>query len=61
VSLAPAIGPLGIYASMVALLLALSIAVRIWKHVPTRKCHLCGAQVELGKGSCQVCNYRFHN
>ena len=39
----------------------MSFAVGIWKHVPTRKCHLCGAKVELGKGRCQVCGYRFVN
>jgi len=35
------------------------VAVRIWRHVPTRKCHLCGAQVEIGKSRCQVCGYMF--
>jgi hypothetical protein len=54
-------GPLAIYVSAVALLLLASIAVGIWKHVPTRKCHLCDAQVEIGKVRCQVCGYRFVN
>jgi hypothetical protein len=40
-------------------LLLASVAVRIWRHVPTRKCHLCGAQVEIGKSRCQVCGYMF--
>ena len=53
--------PLYIYVGFVVVLLALSITVRIWRHHPTRKCHLCGAQVELGKGRCQVCNYRFES
>jgi hypothetical protein len=55
------VNPLYIYVGVVALLIALSITVRIFRHVATRKCHLCGAQVELGKGTCQVCNYRFVN
>jgi predicted amidophosphoribosyltransferase len=55
------LGPLAIYVSTVAVLLLLSIAVRIWKHTPTRKCHLCGAQVELGRRRCQVCGYEFIN
>ena len=46
---------------MAAILIAFSIGVRIWRHTPTRKCHLCGAEVELGRGRCQVCNYRFLN
>jgi hypothetical protein len=53
--------PLAIYVSAVALLLLASFAVGIWKHVPTRKCHLCGAKVELGRGRCPVCGYRFAN
>jgi hypothetical protein len=53
--------PLAIYLAAVALLVLASVAVGIWKHVPTRKCHLCGAQVELGRGRCQVCGYRFAN
>ena len=53
--------PLYIYIGVVAILVALSICVRVWRHVATRKCHLCGAQVELGKATCQVCNYRFVN
>ncbi|MDX6583342.1 MAG: hypothetical protein QOI10_2526 [Solirubrobacterales bacterium] len=53
--------PLYIYVGFVAVLIAFSIGVRIFRHVATRKCHLCGAQVELGKGRCQVCNYRFVN
>ena len=52
-------GPLAIYISVVVALIALSIAVRIWRHHPTRKCHLCGAQVELGRRKCQVCGYEF--
>jgi hypothetical protein len=55
------VGPLAIYISAVGVLIVLSIAVRVWRHHPTRKCHLCGAQVELGKSRCQVCNYRFEN
>jgi len=55
------VGPLAIYVAVIAILLLLSIAVRIWRHTPTRKCHLCGAQVELGRRHCQVCGYRFAN
>jgi hypothetical protein len=55
------LGPLAIYISVIVVLIALSIAVRIWRHHPTRKCHLCGAQVELGRARCQVCNYRFQD
>jgi hypothetical protein len=53
--------PLAIYISAVAVLLIASLAVGIWRHVPTRKCHLCGAKVEIGKSRCQVCGYRFVN
>ena len=56
-----AVGPLTIYISVAFALIVLSVMVAIWRHVPTRKCHLCGAQVQLGKGRCQVCNYRFEN
>jgi hypothetical protein len=55
------VGPLAIYISVIAILLLFSIAVRIWKHAPTRKCHLCGAKVELGRRRCQVCGYEFIN
>jgi len=55
------LNPLYIYVGFVAVLIGLSICVRIWRHTPTRKCHLCGARVELGKGRCQVCNYQFVN
>jgi hypothetical protein len=41
--------------------LLLGIAVRIWKYTPTRKCHLCETQVELGRRRCQVCGYEFIN
>ncbi len=53
--------PLYIYIGLVVVLLALSITVRIFRHTATRKCHLCGVQVELGKGRCQVCGYQFAN
>ena len=53
--------PLAIYISLFVLALALMICARIWRHTPTRKCHLCSAQVELGRGRCQVCNYRFED
>jgi hypothetical protein len=55
------VGPLAIYISTIGLLLLMSIAVMIWKHTPTRKCHLCGAQVELGRRRCQACGYEFIN
>jgi hypothetical protein len=38
--------PLAIYIGLVAALLALSITVWIWRHTPTRKCHLCGYEFE---------------
>ncbi len=46
---------------MVVVLIAASLAVRIWRQMPTRFCHRCGAKVELGKGRCQVCDYQFIN
>lgn len=52
-------GPLAIYISVIVVLLLLSIAVRIWKHAPTRKCPQCDAQVEIGRAACQICAYRF--
>ena len=56
-----AVGPLAIYMSVAVLLLALSIAVGIWKHTAVRKCHRCGAMVELGRIRCQACGYRFED
>jgi hypothetical protein len=53
------IDPLVFYISAVALLLVVSIAARVWRHVPTRVCPLCSAKVELGRQRCQVCSYRF--
>jgi transposase len=55
------VGPLAIYISVVVALIALSITVWILRHTPTRKCHLCGAQVEIGRRRCQVCGYEFAN
>ncbi len=40
---------------------ALSIGVYINRYYATRKCHQCGAQVELGRSKCQACAYRFIN
>jgi len=53
--------PLAIYIAAVTVLLFASIAVGIWKHTPTRRCHLCDARVELGRRRCQVCGYEFIN
>ena len=53
--------PLYIYIGFVVILIAFSIGVRIFRHTATRKCHLCGALVELGRGRCQICSYRFIN
>jgi hypothetical protein len=53
------VGPLAIYISFVVLLIAFSIAVRIYRHTVTRKCHQCGSMVELGRQRCPVCDYRF--
>jgi hypothetical protein len=53
--------PLSIYIGIAVLLIAFSIGVRIYRHTATRKCHLCGAAVELGRGRCQLCGYRFVN
>jgi hypothetical protein len=55
------VNPLYVYIGFVVILIAFSIGVRIFRHTATRKCHLCGSQVELGRGRCQVCNYRFIN
>jgi hypothetical protein len=52
-------GPLTIYIAIVVLLLGLSLAVRIWKHTPTRRCPLCESRVEIGRSRCQVCGYNF--
>ena len=46
---------------MLVLMVALSIGVYINRYYATRKCHLCGAQVELGRRKCQTCTYRFLN
>jgi hypothetical protein len=51
--------PLLIYIGAVAILLVASLAVRIWRHTPTRKCPLCESAVELGRIRCQICGYRF--
>ncbi len=53
--------PIAIYVSFAALLIAFSIAVRIFKLAATRLCHLCGARVELGRQRCPSCDYRFIN
>jgi hypothetical protein len=53
------VGPLAIYISAIVILLALSIAVWIWRHTPTRLCPLCESRVELGRARCQVCGYNF--
>jgi hypothetical protein len=44
---------------MMLVVLALGIAIRILVKVVTRKCHECGAKVEMGRQRCQVCGYRF--
>ncbi len=53
--------PLGVYAICLGILLALSIGVYVNRYYATRKCHQCGAQVELGRSKCQTCAYRFIN
>jgi len=53
--------PLGIYAICFAVMLAFSIAIYINRYYATRKCHQCGAQVELGRSKCHACTYRFIN
>ncbi len=53
--------PVYIYLGFVVLLIGFSIGVRVYRHVVTRKCHLCGGQVELGRQRCPACNYRFIN
>jgi hypothetical protein len=53
--------PLAIYAVMLAVMVVLSVGVYINRYYATRKCHLCGAQVELGRSKCQTCAYRFLN
>jgi rRNA maturation endonuclease Nob1 len=55
------VGPLAIYLTIATVLIALSIAVRIWRHTPMRKCHLCGGMVELGRRRCPTCGYEFIN
>ena len=53
--------PLAIYMICAAVLMALSVAVYINRYFATRKCHACGARVELGRSKCQDCAYRFIN
>jgi hypothetical protein len=53
--------PLTVYAICIGVLFALSIGVYINRYYATRKCHQCGAQVELGRSKCQTCAYRFIN
>ena len=53
--------PLYIYITFVVILIAFSIAVRVYRHTTMRKCHQCGSMVELGRSRCQVCDYRFVN
>ncbi len=53
--------PIAVYCGFAGLLIAFSLAVRIFRHVATRPCHRCNARVELGRQRCQVCDYRFIN
>ena len=53
--------PLGIYAICFGVMLVLSIGVYINRYYATRKCHQCGAKVELGRSKCHACAYRFVN
>jgi hypothetical protein len=53
--------PLLIYVLVALVLLGLSVGVYVNRYYATRKCHMCGAQVELGRSKCQVCTYRFVN
>ena len=53
--------PLTIYIGMMALLLVVVILVGVKSEWTTRKCHMCGTKVEMGKVSCRVCGYRFSN
>lgn len=54
-------GPLAIYTILALTMVALSIGVWWNRYFATRKCHQCGAQVELGRRKCQVCEYGFIN
>lgn len=51
--------PLTIYILMMALLVVVVILVGVKSEWTTRKCHVCGAKVEVGKVSCRACGYRF--
>jgi hypothetical protein len=53
------VDPLAIYVSAIAILLAFSLAVWIWRHRVTRVCPLCESRVEIGRTRCQVCDYNF--
>jgi len=53
--------PIAIYFIVATTMLALSIGVWWNRYVATRKCHQCGAQVELGRRKCQTCEYGFVN
>ena len=53
--------PFAIYLICFGVMFVLSIGVYINRYYATRKCHQCGAQVELGRSKCQTCAYRFIN
>jgi hypothetical protein len=52
-------GPLGIYITMMLVVLLFAIAIRFVVKVVTRRCHQCGEHVTLGRQRCQACGYRF--
>ncbi len=51
--------PLAIFLIMLLWMGIAGIAVRIFRHVPTRVCPHCAVNVELGKAYCQGCGYKF--
>jgi hypothetical protein len=51
--------PLLVYISLFVFFIVAGVLVWAYRHVVTRKCPRCDAQVELGRPRCQVCGYRF--
>ena len=51
--------PLLIFIILIAWMGLAGIIVRIFRHVPSRPCPHCNAQVEIGKARCQECGYLF--
>jgi hypothetical protein len=51
--------PLAIFIILLVWMALAGIAVKVFRHVPSRPCPHCDAKVEIGRASCQDCGYRF--